>query len=323
MLTIPIAFFIVMLELTIGSMLVLYALDVRNDSSLNFFRTQAAFVLLIGTTLTWGTMQGFARSSQLQSFGYNLDFHWLRFQESTLTWFIIFQVLYFLNLLINARMTRLIVGGVMSALGLAELLVVGMGYRTVAAAHLGGAPTVAAFILGALSLGGVTTAMFLGHWYLNTPTASGKPLEFATALTIGGIVAQVFFGLIAGPATYTPVHHTQAIAPATSAQSHATTQAQTPALRSAPQSGAKATPTPVPTPSVASPVPHGVEFNTLTLILLEYFVGLGIPFVLSGIAFILERERSFQSATGMLYIAVVFAFFGEILARNLFLQPLT
>ena len=30
------------------------------------------------------------------------------------------------------------------------------------------------------------TAMLLGHWYLNTPTASGRPLEFSTTLTLVG-----------------------------------------------------------------------------------------------------------------------------------------
>ncbi len=34
------------------------------------------------------------------------------------------------------------------------------------------------------------TAMLLGHWYLNTPTASGKPLEFVTMLTLGALVLE-------------------------------------------------------------------------------------------------------------------------------------
>ncbi len=314
MLTIPLAFFIVMLELSVGSFLVLYALDIRNDTSFNFVRFQAVLYLLLFTLLTWGTMVGFANADQLRRFGYNLDFHWLSYQGTALLWFMLLQVAYSVSLISRKwRLARLVTGGAASLLGIFCLFAVGMGYRPIAAANLGGALTVLGFFAGALALGGVSTAMLLGHWYLNTPTATGKPLEFATLLTVGGIVAQIAFGILGGGVTYVhppATHQTSAVV------AH-TANVAAPALAATPTPGKGSTATPTP------PFKQSVQFNTVTLIILEYLLGLGIPLALSVIAFRLERERSFQSATGMLYIAVVFAFFGEVLARNLFLQPLS
>ncbi|HEV7128815.1 MAG TPA: hypothetical protein VGN32_15395, partial [Ktedonobacterales bacterium] len=65
-------------------------------------------------------------------------------------------------------LARQITGALTALVGLAAVLVVGMAYRPLADAHLGGAFVVAAFLAGAIALGGVTTAMLLGHWYLNT-----------------------------------------------------------------------------------------------------------------------------------------------------------
>jgi hypothetical protein len=319
---IPLAFFLVMLELAVGSHLVLYALDVRNvarnDTSFNFFRFQAILYLVLFSLLAWATQNGFATPHQLMLDGFNLDYGWLSHQQFTLGWFLIAQVAYFISMTSPTwRTARLVTGGLATAFGVACLFSVGMGVRTIAAAHLGGAFTVAAFMLGALALGGVSTAMLLGHWYLNTPTASGKPLEFATMLTLGGIAFQIVCGLLSGPVTYVAPRATAhaAITPTAHVQPATTT---TPTVTSTTGATTTATTT-VPTPSV----PHGVIFPTLVLILLEYLLGLGVPLALGGISLHLERDRSFQSATGMLYIAVVFTFFGEILARGLFLQPLT
>lgn len=308
---IPLAFFLVMVEFAAGSVISIFALDVRNDSSIGFFRTQA-FINFLLSLLAWATQNGFATPYQLQLDGFNLDYGWLRAQPALLGWFLWLQLPYLIALFTKARWAQLFFGGLTAGLGVAVLLVDGMGLRPIATAHLGGFFTVAAFMLGALAVGGVTTAMLLGHWYLNTPTASGKPLEFATTLTIVGIVAQIACGLLIGPATYTapkvasvPTH-----ASASQVMSYAVPLVTTPT----------ATPTPSTSPPLS--VPHGVSFPTWALVLLQYVLGLGVPLGLGVVALRLERERSFQSATGMLYIAVVFTFFGEILSSSLFLRPL-
>lgn len=336
MVTIPLAFYLVMIELAIGSFLVLFALDVRNDTSINFVRFQGVLYLLLFTLLAWGTLNGFANTGLLQGSHLHLDYGWLRLQGPLLLWFMLLQIPYNLLVVITPkapqsdgegfspenirrlRWLRLACGAAVCAVGLADLLAVGMGYRGIAAGVLGGAPTVLAFMAGALSLGGVSTAMLLGHWYLNTPTASGKPLEFATSLTIIGIVAQIVFGVLGGASTYVKSPAAVTIAPPQTVVQ----VAPHPVIQRIILPQTIAAPTPAPTPSVPSPVPSGVKFNNAILAVLEYLLGFGLPLGLSIIALYLERGRSFQSATGMLYIAVVFAFFGEILARSLFLQPL-
>lgn len=313
--TIPLAFYIVMLELSIGSYFVMYFLDIRNDTSFGFIRFQAILYLLLFTLLTWFTMRGFTSIHQLQLDGYNLDFSWLKLQEPALFWFMAAQAAYNVACFSKAwRVLRLIVGGIASASGLLALLAVGMGFRQLEAAHLGGSLTVLGFISGALALGGVSTAMLLGHWYLNMPTASGKPLEFATSLTMIGIVAQIAFGIFAGPSTYQFLPSTTPVPVPARVMKTTTGSTATTSFTAIQPTVTPVTPT--------SPVPHGVKFSQTILIILEYALGLGIPLILSSIALYLEKDRSFQSATGMLYIAVVFVFFGEILARNLFMQPM-
>ncbi len=151
---------------------------------------------------------------------------------------------------------------------------IGMAYRPLAAQSLDGAFTVASFFVGALALGGVLTAMLLGHWYLNTPTASGKPLEFATLLMLVGLTLELLFSFF--------IHTT---IPSGLAESG--------------------------NPPISADVLNVIRF----IFGFVFALGLGI------LAFLLTRGRSFQSATGMLYLAVAFAFTGEIMTRGLFFLP--
>ena len=55
---------------------------------------------------------------------------------------------------------------------------------------------------------------------------------------------------------------------------------------------------------------------------IHILVSFVMPLVLGALAWKLIRDRSFQSATGMLYLIVVCALAGEAMARGLFLAPL-
>ena len=105
------------------------------------------------------------------------------------------------DLIPRVRLLRFLVGAIASLTGLAALFVVGMAYRTLADSRLGGALVVVALLAGALALGGIMTAMLLGHWYLNTPTASGRPLEFSTTLTLVALAIALVCALLLGPST--------------------------------------------------------------------------------------------------------------------------
>jgi hypothetical protein len=191
--------------------------------------------------------------------------------------------------------------------GLAAVFAVGMAYRPLAAAHLSGALVVAAFLAGSLALGGVTTAMLLGHWYLNTPSASGKPLEFVTTLLLAGLVAELLFSLALGPSTAHALPNTTSVAPGTTIQTTSNgvvIVTPTVAVGQPPATTSRVTP-----------------IDTTAMLVLQYAMGLLAPLALGAVALWLTRGRSFQSATGMLYLCMAFIFIGEILARGLLLLP--
>jgi hypothetical protein len=215
---------------------------------------------------------------QVQGFyqQYPLDRPWLAAQFTLLLAFMALLLVYNVLLWFNAGLLRWVFGGLTVLAALGELLVIGMAYRPLAAESLGGFFTVSSVIVGALALGGVLTAMLLGHWYLNTPTASGKPLEVATLVMLVALALELLCSLFI----------------------HSTIPA------GLPQTG---------TPPIAP--------ETLNVIRLVF--GFVFTLGLGGVAYWLTRGRSFQSATGMLYLAVAFAFTGEIMTRGLFFLPPT
>jgi DMSO reductase anchor subunit len=323
-LALPLSFFLVMLETAIGSYIVLFLLDIYGGMKVARLIEQAKKVLPPGTAssedaeekpveepsktlseaqaarragvtkgflvfqgllylilalLTYWFGSVFATPAVFQEFKgfylqYPLERSWLNYQLIPLLIFMGLLLVYNVLLWANRRLARWVVGSLAGAAGLAELLVIGMAYRPLAAQSLDGAFTVASFFVGALALGGVLTAMLLGHWYLNTPTASGKPLEFATLLMLVGLTLELLFSFF--------IHTT---IPSGLAESG--------------------------NPPISADVLNVIRF----IFGFVFALGLGI------LAFLLTRGRSFQSATGMLYLAVAFAFTGEIMTRGLFFLP--
>jgi hypothetical protein len=332
----PRALFIVLLELTVGSFVSLVLLDLRGDTSRSFVKFQGVLYVAFGV-LTLLAMNAFASPEIVRGDG--LDDAWVRAQGPLALLFTVllvpWNVLLFSDrppvpekgqkaklakgqrppLTPRARL-RFALGAVTALIGLATLFAVGMAYRTLASAHLGGAFVVLSFLAGGLAIGGVMTAMLLGHWYLNTPTASGKPLEFVTALLLGALAAELAFTLLIGPSTARPNPNAQVVAPGTVIQTNGgTVTVSTPTLVPTTQPG---------TPQPQAPAQQTVRqtpLGTDAMVWLEYLMGLIAPGILAGVALYLTRGRSFQSATGMLYLAVSFIFIGEVLGRGLLLLP--
>jgi hypothetical protein len=212
----------------------------------------------------------------------------------------------------DARLPRLIAGAITCVSGILSLLVVALAYRTLADSRLDGAFVVLAFLAGSMALGGVMTAMLLGHWYLNTPTASGKPLEFVTTFLLIALAAELAFTILMGPSTAHVATGATAIAPGT--QIHTTghgIQVDTPT----------AAPGQVNSGAVQSTEARQAPLGQGAMTWLEFLMGFIAPLILGAMALYLTRGRSFQSATGMLYLCVSFIFIGEVLARGLLLLP--
>lgn len=323
LLTLPLTLFIVMTELSVGAFAVLFVLDWRNEVKRSFLITYAIIYLFL-TGLTYLFQQSFSPPELLNTYP-QLDKAWTGYLALPLLLFLLLMLPYnlFLWLDRNAgvdgkgkqkeqaqpsrlRLLRLISGALTVLAGLTTLLVMAMIYRPLAAANLGGVFTIASFFAAALALGGVMTAMWLGHWYLVTPALSEKPLQFATTLVLLGVLTQVIFALTSGPST-TYANAANTATPTVTATPTTTAPTATP-----------------PTNSQTRPagIPVVAPLSTNAIGWLRILVSFVIPLVLGGLAWKLIRDRSFQSATGMLYLVVVCALAGEAIARGLFLRGL-
>ena len=220
MITLPLILFIVMAEMAVGAFGVLFALDWRNQIKRSFLITYG-IIYLFFTGLTYLFQQNFSTSDLLNTFVL-LDKSWTGYLAPFLLLFLILLLPYNLFLWMDrkagidgkmkheegtqsparlsvTRVLRMISGTLATLAGLATILVMAMIYRPLAGSGLAGAFTVAGFFAATLALGGVLTAMWLGHWYLVTPALSEKPLQFAARLVLIAVVAQVIcFALTTG-----------------------------------------------------------------------------------------------------------------------------
>jgi DMSO reductase anchor subunit len=328
LITLPLMLFIVLAELSIGAFAVLFLLDWRNMVKRNFLVTYAIiYVFLTGLTILF--QLNFSNQELLDTFTL-LDKAWTAYLTPFLLLFLVLMVPYTILLLMdkkagvdgkfkqeeeeigrkrwsNIRIARLIVGSLDVLAGVVTLFVLGMIFRPLAAAGPAEAFAVGSFFASALALGGVMTAMWLGHWYLVTPALSEKPLRFATTLVLIGILAQLVFTFTGGLSTVASSHSNKAATPAVTATSTTSISAATPV----PNSQVK--------PSNALVVtPLSID----VLGWLRLLVAFVLPLALLGFILKLIHDRSFQSATGMLYLVVVLTLAGEAFSRGLFLAGL-
>ena len=327
LLTLPLILFIVMTELSIGAFTVLYLLDWRNQVKRSFLVTYA-IIFLILTGLTVLVQQNFSTPELLNTFAL-LNKAWTGYLPLPLLLFLLLMLPYTILLWLDKkagvegkkkaeeeegegtrrsslRLLRLVSGGLAVLAGLVTLFVLGMIFRPLATSGLAGAITVGSFFASALALGGVLTAMWLGHWYLVTPALSEKPLQFATTLVLVGVLAQLAFTFTGGSAIAASQSSNTA-KPAVTATATSAVSAATPA----PRAQVKPTDVPVVTP-----------LSTNAISWLRILVAFVLPLVLLGFILKLIHDRSFQPATGMLYLVVVLTLAGEIMARGLFLMGL-
>ncbi len=322
MLTLPLILFIVMTELSIGAFSVLYVLDWRNQVKRSFLVTYAIIYLIL-TVLTFLFQQNFSTPALLNTFA-QLDKAWTGYLTLPLLLFLLLLLPYTVFLWLDKRagvdgkkkieeqgtqrstlrLLRLISGGLAVLAGVVTLFVLGMIYQPLASSSLAGALVVGSFFASALALGGVMTAMWLGHWYLVTPALSEKPLQFATMLVLLGVLAQVVFTFTGGIGTTAHSQGNSAVTQAVTATATPAVSAATPA----PNTGVKPASVPVVTPLSVDAIGW-----------LRILVAFILPLVLLGFILKLIHDRSFQSATGMLYLVVVLTLAGEALARGLFL----
>ncbi len=329
LITLPLILFIVMAELSVGAFAVLFLLDWRNMVKRNFLVTYAIiYVLFTGLTVLF--QLNFSNQELLNTFTL-LDKTWTAYLTPFLLLFLVLMVPYTILLLMdkkagvdgkfkqeeeeigrtrwsNIRIVRLIFGSLDVLAGVVTLFVLGMIFRPLAASRPAEAFAVGSFFASALALGGVMTAMWLGHWYLVTPALSEKPLRFATTLVLIGVLAQLVFTFTGGLSTAAQSQSNKAVTPAVTATTTTAISAATPV----PNSQVKPSDTTVVAPLSIDAIGW-----------LRLLVAFVLPLALLCFILKLIHDRSFQSATGMLYLVVVLTLAGEALSRGLFLAGLS
>ena len=329
LITLPLILFIVMAELSVGAFAVLFLLDWRNMVKRNFLVTYAIiYVLFTGLTVLF--QLNFSNQELLNTFTL-LDKAWTGYLTPFLLLFLLLMVPYTILLLMdkkagvdgkfkqeeeeigrtrwsNIRIVRLIFGSLDVLAGVVTLFVLGLIFRPLAASSPAEAFAVGSFFASALALGGVMTAMWLGHWYLVTPALSEKPLRFATTLVLIGVLAQLVFTFTGGLSTAAQSQSSNAVTPADTATTTTAISAATPV----PNSQVKPSDTTVVAPLSIDAIGW-----------LRLLVAFVLPLALLGFILKLIHDRSFQSATGMLYLVVVLTLAGEALSRGLFLAGLS
>ena len=316
-----------MTELSVGAFSVLFLLDWRNQVKRSFLVTYTIIYVVL-TVLTVLFQQNFSYPALLNTFTL-LDKAWTGYLSLPLLLFLLLMFLYSVLLWLDKRagvdgkskkgeeeivtrrstlrILRLISGSLTVLAGVVALFVLGMIFRPLASTGLAGALVVGSFFASALALGGVMTAMWLGHWYLVTPALSEKPLQFATTLVLIGVLAQVVFSFTGG---FSTVAHSQPSNTVITTNTPGSTPAVS-AATPAPNSQVKPSGAPVVTPLSKDVIGW-----------LRILVAFVLPLILLGFILRLIHDRSFQSATGMLYLVVVLALAGEAMARGLFLAGL-
>src|SRR5260370_10154763 len=299
LITLPLILFIVLTELSIGAFSVLFLLDWRNIVKRSFLLTYT-FIYVFLTGLTYLFQQGFSNPQLLSTFSL-LDKGWTGYLWLPLLLFFLLMLPYTVFLLAakkagldgkvegrtivsRLRCLRLVSGSLTLLAGLITLLVLVLIYRPMASSSLAGGFIVGGFFAAALALGGVMTAMWLGHWYLVPPPLSEKPLQFQTTLVLLGVLAQLAFAFTGGSAIAASQSSNTA-KPAVTATATSAVSAATPAP------GAQLKPTDVP---VVTPL------STNAISWLRIVVAFVFPLVLLGFILNLIHDPSFQPATGML-----------------------
>jgi DMSO reductase anchor subunit len=195
----PLALFILMVELVVGSFLVLLLSDVEGEVSGAFLGVSALIFVGFALFAAWIRAQ-YPANATLAGYGVRLD--WLGREGRAFTFFLIFLGLYNPLTWFGWRAGRRAMGGLAAAAGVATLVCGGLAYGQAPWAGLG---TVVNFLAASLVLGGAMTGMLLGNWYLVSPKLSPRPLRHMTIVFFAALAVQLlslpfYLGLVGFPA---------------------------------------------------------------------------------------------------------------------------
>jgi hypothetical protein len=182
--------FLLLVEFTCGSLLVLCGCHVRGLVTRGFLKMCVATALVSAVFAVW---IGFSLGRPAEVGGYPLDNGFLNPVRVLLVVVAALTAVYAALVWQEAEPGGRVAGGIAAAAALAALGLTAAIFRLPAWGYAG---VLLSLVAGSLSLGAVTLGMVLGHWYLVTPRLPEQPLNEVTAALIGVLIVQALLVFI-------------------------------------------------------------------------------------------------------------------------------
>lgn len=181
----PYTSFIVLVEFSVGSLLVCLYAQLRGRVETSFVKLCAAMAAT-GAAVT--VLNALALDPQSIIGGYRLESGLLSPVRTVSIVFLVATLPYVWFVLRGARTKALVTGAIASGTGAALVAIVSYYVSLPTWSYAGALASIAA---GTLSVGAVVLAMTLGHWYLVTPRLPREPLAELTLLLVAAVAIQV------------------------------------------------------------------------------------------------------------------------------------
>jgi len=181
----PYTSFIVLVEFSVGSLIVCLYAQLRGRVEASFVKLCAAMAA-IGAGVT--ALNALALDPGSIIGGYHLEPALLSPVRIVSAAFFVATLPYVWFVLRGARRNALASGAVAAGVGAALVAIVSYYVSLPAWSYAGALASIAA---GTLAVGAVVLAMTLGHWYLVTPRLPREPLSELTLLLVAAVAVQV------------------------------------------------------------------------------------------------------------------------------------
>jgi len=259
----------VAVEVAIGGFLALFITDLTRQVTRGFLSSTGVALLLVGAMGVGGE---YALPDASHFTDHKLNPAWLLPSLRLTSLFMGLFLVYLIAVYLRPPVLHVAIGFLTAAAGLAALVTTAFAFPT---PTWGVSATVVSFLFSALTIGTVTTAMLLGHWYLVVPNLSTRPLLALLTLLAIGFLAQA--GLAGASVFYLAGRGAQV------------------ATR------------------------HDLLSGGFSLSFwLHVGAGIALPLLVTALAAQSTRTRSLMSATGLLYVAVLFTLIGQVTGKIVF-----
>jgi hypothetical protein len=191
MLAIPLITLQAVVEVAVGGMLALFITDISRLVTRGFLASTGGVLLLVGAV---GVAGQYLLPDPSHLTEHQVNHAWLQPSLRLTAAFMAVFLLYLIAVFLRPPVLHLVLGGIATAAGVASVILTALAFPTPEWGPYGSA---ASFLLSAITIGTVTTAMLLGHWYLVVPNLSTRPLFILLGLIAAGLALEALLAVMA------------------------------------------------------------------------------------------------------------------------------